>query len=77
MVFYDTRSYAALQAAYLDRFHRVGIQLGQVHFGVFSTSRFVPPALNSDWRGVKTDLGAGISKNVTDRHGVTTDLLYV
>ena len=31
----------------LDR--RVRIQLGRVHFGVFSTSRFVPPALSSDW----------------------------
>ena len=31
----------------LDR--RVRIQFRQVHFGVFSTSRFVPPALSSDW----------------------------
>ena len=59
MVFYDTRSYAALQAAYLDRFHRVGIQLGRVHFGVFSTSRFVPPALSSDWN--VTDAGSQLT----------------
>ena len=31
----------------LDR--QVRIQLGRVHFGVFSTSPFVPPALSSDW----------------------------
>ena len=31
----------------LDR--RVRIQFRQVHFGVFLTSRFVPPALSSDW----------------------------
>ena len=48
----------------LDR--RVRIQLGRVHFWVFSMSRFVPLALSSDWRRVTTDLGAGISKNVTD-----------
>ena len=47
----------------LDRWVR--IHLGQAHFGVFSTSRFVPPALSLDWRGVTTDLRAGISNNVT------------
>ena len=31
----------------LDR--RVRIQLGRIHFVVFSTSRFVPLALSSDW----------------------------
>ena len=61
-----TRSYAALQAADLDWIVRPGYKLGRVHFGVFSTSRFVPLALSSDWRGVTTDLGAGISKNVTN-----------
>ena len=45
---------------------RARIQLGRVHFGVFSTSRFVPPALSSDYRRVTTDLGTRISKNVTD-----------
>ena len=29
--------------------HRAGIQSWQVHFGVFSTSRFMLPALSSDW----------------------------
>ena len=43
---------------------RVRIQLGWVHFGVFSMSCLVPLALSSDWRGVTTDLRAGISKNV-------------
>ena len=59
-----TRSYAA-GGPRLDR--RTRIQLGRVHFGVFSTSRFGPPALSSDWtwpalssvichsRGVRTD----------------------
>ena len=42
------------------------IKIKQIHFGVFSTSCFVPPALSSGWRGVTTDLGAGISKNVTN-----------
>ena len=57
----------------LDR--RARIQLGRVHFGVFSTSRFVPPALSSHWtwpdtfrywRGVTTDLwdgGGGRGRN--------------
>ena len=31
----------------LDR--RARIQFGRVNFGVFSTSRFVPPALSSEW----------------------------
>ena len=37
----------------LDRWAR--IQFGRVHFGVFSTSRFVSLALSSDW----TSVGAG------------------
>ena len=36
-----------LAIARLDR--RARIQFGQVHFGVFSTSRFAPLALSSDW----------------------------
>ena len=39
-----TRSCAGLRAADLD-----WIQFGRVHFGVFSMSRFVPPALSSNW----------------------------
>ena len=44
-----TRSYAALQAADLDWIVRPGYKLGRVHFGVFSTSCFVPSALSSDF----------------------------
>ena len=50
-------NYAALWAADLDWIVRL------VHFGV---SRSVPPALSSDWRGVTTDLSAGVSKNATN-----------
>ena len=39
-----TRSCAGLRAADLD-----WTQFRRVHFGVFSMSCFVPPALSSDW----------------------------
>ena len=65
--FFDsTRSYAALRAADLDWIVGLGYNWGGYILGVFSTSRFVPPALSSDWRRVATHLGAGISKNVTN-----------
>ena len=43
----------------LDRGAR--IQVGQVHFGVFSMSRFVPPALSSDWTWPALSLSSVIS----------------
>ena len=43
-VFWSTRSYAGPRLHCLAK-----IQFGRVHFGVFSTSRFLPPALSSDW----------------------------
>ena len=39
--------FAAVSFTRLDR--RARIQLERAHFGVFSTSRFVPPTLSSDW----------------------------
>ena len=44
IIIITTRSYAALRAADLDWIIRPGYSLG-----VFSTSRFVPPALSSDY----------------------------
>ena len=43
-VFWSTRPYAGPKLHCLAK-----IQFGQVYFGVFSTSRFLPPALSSDW----------------------------
>ena len=43
-VFWSTRSFAGPRLPCLAK-----IQLGRLHFAVFSTSRFLPRALSSDW----------------------------
>ena len=59
--FEETRSFAVLRAADLDWIVELGYNWGRYILGCF-----VPPPLSSEWHGVTTDIGTGISKNVTN-----------
>ena len=51
------------------------LQLKRVHFGVFSTSRFAPPGLISDWIFSQADPTDPLEEDFLLPTGVPTDLL--